>query len=102
MADTIAISLFVGAVLAIGVVFAWLLRSPSRRSTTPDDDEPVAIANGGEVEMEILASKLDSAGIKAMTRNPTAVPPYRNPMYGWELLVRYADHEEARGILDLD
>jgi hypothetical protein len=83
-------------------VSAWLLRANSREGSLPDDDEPVAIANGSEVEGEILASKLGVAGIRAMTRNPSAVPPYRNPMFGWELLVRYADHEEARRTLDLD
>jgi hypothetical protein len=102
MSDAMAIALFIAAIFAIVVAFAWVYRWSSRESPTPDDDQPVAIANGGEVEVEILASKLDSAGIKTMTRNPNAVPPYRSPMFGWELLVRYADVDDARRVLDLD
>jgi hypothetical protein len=93
--------LLFGGVVATVIGLIWAFRSSSGRSRMPDDDEPVAIATGGEGEIAIMVGKLEQSGIKALARN-RYVTPYDNPMYGWELLVRHADHEEARRILNLD
>jgi hypothetical protein len=94
--------LFVVAASVIVLAVFWLLRSSSRDDAPPPEDEPVVIAGGSEVEMSIMGATLDAAGIRSFTRNPSGVYPYRSPLYGWELLVRYGDHQEARRVLGLD
>lgn len=93
--------LFVAAVLLTAIGLMWAYRSSSRTSREPDDDEPVAIGSGAEGEVVIMATKLEAAGIKALTR-PRYPSRYANPIYGSELLVRYGDQEGARRILKLD
>ena len=102
MSLSMVILLFGAAIVATVLALAWIYRSSSRAPAVPDDDEPVAIVNGGEVEVAIMASKLEASGVRAFTRNPGGVYPYRSPLYGWEVLVRYADVDEARAVLELD
>jgi hypothetical protein len=100
MSDAVVASLFLIAVLVTVAGLAWVFRSSPGLSRTTDEDEPIAVATGGEAEIAIMVGKLSEAGIKALARDRLAEAA--NPMYGWELLVRYADAEKARRILDLD
>jgi hypothetical protein len=85
----------------------WILRSATRGSTVEDadldPDEPVVVSRGGsEMEIETLRAKLEAFGIDAYTRNrsgrimPGGVPPV---LFGWEVLVRRSDLEQAEAIL---
>ena len=102
--DTVTI-VITGILLAILLAFVvrWL-RPSSRRGEPADDDDPVVIAEpAGELEAQMLRSKLEAHGIRSYIRNsdgptmPGGVPP---ALLGWEVLVRSADAEEAEALLN--
>ena len=100
---TAVIIVLVVAVVVFGLagLLVLIMRIPRGESSPPPDDEPVAIASGSEMEMSIMQATLEAAGIPSYTRNPGGVYPHSSPLYGWELLVRYGEHMEARRILNL-
>jgi hypothetical protein len=72
-----------------------------------DPDAPVAVgAYLNHVEAELARSALEAAGIESMIRSDDAGGMYPSPWMGWaggvEVLVRAADVEAARDVLDLD
>jgi hypothetical protein len=100
MTDTTFVLVFGAAILSTILALVWAYRASSGVKETPSDDEPIAITTGGEAEISIMVGKLEHAGLKALARNRLAEAA--NPIYGWELLVGYADVKDAHRILDLN
>ena len=103
--STFLFVVLIGAVVL--TVALWLLYRMIMHPSAvhlPDPDEAVIILDGAnEMEVAVMRSKLDVHGIRSFVKNDLsragegAVLPW-----GWRLLVRYADVDEARLVLGLD
>ena len=90
--------------IVVMLLIGWLLHSATRPAEVNDDpDEPVVIAGpGAHMEIEVMHAKLDAMGIPSYVRNrsgpimPGGVSPQ---LWGWEVLVRSRDVDEAEEIL---
>ncbi len=90
--------------IIVMLLIGWLLHSATRPATDEGDpDEPVVVAGpGAHMEIEVMRAKLDALGMPAYVRNrqgpfmPGGVSPQ---LWGWEVLVRRRDAEEAEAIL---
>ncbi len=106
MSESTFLLVVVGGAVALAVALRllyWMIMRPSE-DHPPGPDEAVIIVDGAnEMEVAVMRSKLDVHGIRSFTKNDLsraaegAVLPW-----GWKLLVRYADVDEARRILELD
>jgi hypothetical protein len=103
-ASTFLVVVLMGAiVLFLSLVFVYrlIMVVPLASTLEPDEREPVAILDGlGEMEAEILRSRLEIAGIPAFKRNSHIAPTIEYiPPFGWEVLIRYGDRFDAERCL---
>jgi hypothetical protein len=92
--------------IALVIALVWVYRviiypSDSREGDRRNNDPVVILSGATELEAQVARGKLESLGLKAYIRNSISPTIEYVPVYGWEVMVRYADRIEAARCLGL-